>query len=59
MAKRYTLEITKESRAMITLDAENLNDAHEKAKEQIAEKDFKWAMEDHVIIDVINTAEIK
>lgn len=57
MTKIYTLEVTKESRALVTVEAENLAEAQEQVKKTIDENTIDWKMQDHIIIDVVNTRD--
>jgi len=59
MTKIYTIEVTQESRALVTIEAENLTEAQDTIKKQIADKTIKWAMQDHIVTDVINSRDKK
>ena len=57
--KEYTVEVTKESRALVTVVAESLAEATQLIKEQSEKKEINWTMEDHIIVDVVKTKEVK
>lgn len=60
MTKLYTIEVVKESRALISnLEAESVQDADAKIKEMIDKKEIQWASEDAVSTSVINSREKK
>jgi len=59
MTKIYTVEVTKESRALVTVEAESNSEAQEQIKKQVAEGTIQWTMTDHVITDIVNAREKK
>lgn len=59
MTKIFTLEVTKESRALVTIEAENLAEANQQVKDKVAAGEgIEWKMVDHVIIDLINSKQV-
>lgn len=59
MAKVFTIEVTKESRALLQIEAESGEEAREIVRQQVADDAVEWKMKDHLIMDVINTREKK
>jgi len=59
MTKIYTIEVTQESRALLTIEAEDRVKANEQIKAQIADGTINWTMKDHLITDVINSRDKK
>lgn len=57
MTKTYTIEVTKESRALVTVDAESNSEAQAIIKERIEKGEIEWTMKDHVITDIIRSKE--
>lgn len=59
MAKLYTIEVTKESRALVQVEAETISEAQEKIRAKVAENTIDWKMQDHLIMDVVNTRQLE
>lgn len=60
MTKLYTIEVVKESRALVSnLEAESVQDADAKIAEMIEKKELAWASENVVSTSVINSREKK
>lgn len=59
MAKLYTIEVTKESRALVQIEAETISEAQEKIRAMVAEGTIDWKLQDHLLMDVVNSRELK
>lgn len=60
MAKIYTIEVIKESRALLTgIEAESNAEAQDKAKEMAAKGEVQWTMTDNITTEIVNAREKK
>lgn len=59
MTKVYTIEVVKESRALVQIEAETGDEARELIRKQDTEGTIDWKMKDHLVMEVINTREKK
>lgn len=57
--KNYTLEVVKEDRALVTLQAENGAKATEAVNEMIAAGTIDWAQKDNVLVSIVASAAVK
>jgi len=59
MIKVYTVEVVKESRALITIEAENGDAMREEVRKMDAEGKIEWKMKDHLTMEVVNSRDKK
>lgn len=59
MTKIYTIEVVREDRALVTLEAESLADAQEKIRAQIADGTMQWAMQGNLTTEVMGSKDKK
>ncbi len=53
MEKTYSIEIVKEDRAVVQVDATSQEEAYRKAEEAIKEEGFKWSSKDNIISNIV------
>lgn len=59
MTKIFTIEVVNESRALVTLEAENIAEAQEKITTQVKDGTIAWAMKDNLAFEVMGSKEKK
>lgn len=59
MTKIYSIEIVKEDRGIVQVEAETNAEAEEKARAMVAEGNVTWAMKDNVTTQITGAREKK